>query len=495
MYPSVAERRAADTRTLVPTPFTPGRSRNTVADVLDLPLDGPVPSVLAALGGVALVVALVVARRRWTALGIGVLVAVALGLLANPLVVHAAALFPEDLPPEVVAWGAAGIGGLALAITVAVRSGFGRALLALGCGLLVVVGASAQVNAYYAYFGTVGEVVGRGVQVASIEALPAAPAPTSPAAPSSAAPSPAAQSPAGPSPAGPSPAAPVPDDPARSAPETTPVVTRATGHTTGKGTPATARIPGTTSGFPARDGFVYLPPGYSPTGPRLPVMVMVAGQPGGPADWLAAGRLVSQLDRFAAAHGGLAPVTLVVDPTGSDFGNTACLDSPLGNAEAYLARDVPDWVRTRLRVDTNPAHWTFAGFSFGGTCALQLATRFPQVYGSFVDLQGEQEPSLGPDRARTVQTLFGGDTAAFDAVVPLTALATHRYPDSWGFFASGAEDGLFLGYMNTVSTAARQAGMTVRAVPVAGQGHSWAVAQTQLVPALEWLSPRLGFTA
>jgi hypothetical protein len=29
---------------------------------------------------------------------------------------------------------------------------------------------------------------------------------------------------------------------------------------------------------------------------------------------------------------------------------------------------------------------------------------------------------------------------------------------------------------------------------VPGQGHSWGVPITQLVPALEWLSPRLGFT-
>ena len=37
---------------------------------------------------------------------------------------------------------------------------------------------------------------------------------------------------------------------------------------------------------------------------------MIGGQPGGPRDWLDAGKLASRLDAFAAAHRGLAPVVV-----------------------------------------------------------------------------------------------------------------------------------------------------------------------------------------
>jgi len=457
-----------------------------MSTVLELPLvDGPLPLVLTGLAAVALLGLLALprgGRRRAAAAVAGLLVTALLVAVANPLVIDGMGLFPQDLPREVVGWSAVGIGALALAVAGAVRAGIGRTVLALGCGLLVVLGAASQVNAYYARFTTLADLVGPGPDVV---ALPVAPAASVPAA-GVPAPSVATTAPH---------AKPTPEDPARSGSESTPVVSRAKpGGGKAKGTLAAAHIPGAASGFPARDGYVYLPPAYSPTGPRLPVMVLVAGQPGGPGDWLSAGRLVAQLDRFAAAHQGLAPVTVVVDPTGSDFANTACLDSKLGKAETYLAKDVPDWVRGQLRVDTNPSHWTFGGFSFGGTCALQLATRFPHVYGSFIDLQGEQEPSLGPDRRQTVQTLFGGDSAAFEAVLPMRQLATRTFHGSWGFFASGSKDTLFLGYMSAVSNAATRAGMTVTTVTVPGQGHSWAIPQSQLIPALEWLSPHLGFT-
>ena len=90
-----------------------------------------------------------------------------------------------------------------------------------------------------------------------------------------------------------------------------------------------AVIPGTVSGFQSRDAYVYLPPAYlgSPR-PALPVLVLFSGQPGGPADWLTGGALRSRLDRFAAEHAGVAPVTVVVDPNGSAVGKHAVHGQP-----------------------------------------------------------------------------------------------------------------------------------------------------------------------
>ncbi|MFJ7990550.1 hypothetical protein [Streptomyces sp. NPDC096351] len=111
-----------------------------------------------------------------------------------------------------------------------------------------------------------------------------------------------------------------------------------------KGRLTTAQIPGTASGMSARDAYVYLPPAYQ-TSPRplLPVVVLMAGQPGSPEDWINSGQLPEIMDTFAAQHDGLAPV-VVADPLGSAFTNTLCVDSPIAKAQTYLAHDVPQWI-------------------------------------------------------------------------------------------------------------------------------------------------------
>ncbi len=128
---------------------------------------------------------------------------------------------------------------------------------------------------------------------------------------------------------------------------------------------------------------------------------MLAGQPGSPEDWLNGGKLAMTMDAFAREHHGLAPVVVVPDGTGSQLANPLCLDSQLGKVASYLAVDVPTWIKTHLQVDPDPRSWAVGGLSYGGTCSLQLATNHPEVYPTFLDLSGQEEPTLG-DRRRTV---------------------------------------------------------------------------------------------
>jgi S-formylglutathione hydrolase FrmB len=273
----------------------------------------------------------------------------------------------------------------------------------------------------------------------------------------------------------------------------TPVVDRWTGPATGASTMATAPIPGTLSGFTGRPAQIYLPAAYNtPNPPLLPVLVLVAGQPGGPDDWVTAGRLQQLMDSVATAHNGLAPVTVVVDPNGGDTDNTMCMDSVIARADTYLSKDVPAWIEANLGVDSDKARWAFGGWSYGGTCALQMATRHPDVYPNFVDMAGEREPALSADRTQTIQQAFNGDTAAFTALTPLTLLARNKYPQVWGYFSNGSEEQQVGQWTTEVSTAAQQAGMTVRTQVVPGQGHSWGVPHASLPPALDFLGQRLG---
>jgi hypothetical protein len=152
---------------------------------------------------------------------------------------------------------------------------------------------------------------------------------------------------------------------------------------------------------------VYLPPAYL-TRPRarLPVLVMVTGQPGSPRDWFTGGQLAVRLDAFAAAHDGLAPVVVVPDVLGGPLANPLCLDSPLGNSASYLDMDVPAWIDATLHANRDRHRWAIGGYSSGGTCALQAGIRSPRTYPTVVDISGQDEITLG-SRADTAAPRSG----------------------------------------------------------------------------------------
>ncbi|MEU4648753.1 alpha/beta hydrolase [Nocardia fluminea] len=261
----------------------------------------------------------------------------------------------------------------------------------------------------------------------------------------------------------------------------------------GRGRVLTASVPPTASGFTAREAQIYLPPAYfADPRPLLPVLVLLAGEPGAPQDWFVGGRLTETMDSFARAHNGLAPVVVVADGTGSQLANPLCLDSRLGNVATYLAVDVPNWTRANLQIDPDPRSWAVGGLSYGGTCALQLATNYPAVYPAFLDMSGQDEPTLG-DRQRTVDAAFGGDTEALLRTNPLDLLRSRAYPDSAGAFVVGADDETYRPQVERMYQAAKDAGMDVRLRILPG-GHNFALWEFGLRDQLPWLATRLGLT-
>jgi S-formylglutathione hydrolase FrmB len=222
------------------------------------------------------------------------------------------------------------------------------------------------------------------------------------------------------------------------------------------------------------------------------VLVLLAGQPGDPDDWVGAGNLASILDRFAADNRGLAPVVVVADPIGSRFADPLCVDSRRGNAETYLSTDLPRWVAQHFTVDTNPRAWAIAGASFGGTCALQLGTNHPEVYPTFLDVSGSAEPTLGT-RSRTVTAAFGDDEAAFVRVNPLDLLSRHPYRGSAARSVVGADDRDSQADARRVYAAATAAGMSTGYDEAPGS-HDWRCFTAALTRELPWLGQRMGLT-
>ncbi|NUU32097.1 esterase [Arthrobacter sp. C9C5] len=390
----------------------------------------------------------------------------ALVLGVHWFLVYPIAFFPDVLPPEVLAWSVPAVTALLLALhrswTVwrslprpARRRGF--AVTAAAAAFAGVLALSAiQINAYFGLNHTVGDLAGAAVaRIPGLEeGLKRQPGERAPV-------SLARWTPSGALPAA--------------------------------GLIRTATIPGAVSGFRSRDAYVYLPPAYqaSPR-PALPVLVLFSGQPGSPADWVTGGALRSRMDRFAAAHHGVAPVVVVVDPNGTPNGNTLCMDSRIARADTFLARDVPAWIDGTLDVDPDPRQWAAGGFSFGATCAIQMATRHPDVYSAALAFSSEQEPALAKERHKTIEASFGGDTAAFERQTPLHLMQHRRFDGNALYFGAGERDPQFIEYMHVLAGAARSAGFSVDEQVIPRTGHSWTVAAMGLSAGLDFMAPRWG---
>lgn len=253
----------------------------------------------------------------------------------------------------------------------------------------------------------------------------------------------------------------------------------------------TAQIPGTVSGFHARAASLYLPPAALVADPpTLPVVVAFSGQPGSPADMFASGRIAGTLDEYAAHHDGLAPIVVVPDQLGAPGRNPMCVDSTLGDSASYVTIDVVNWIKAHLRVPRDPRYWAVAGYSQGGTCAIQFGSEHPELFRSILDISGEDAPTIG---AGTVTTAFGGSAAAYDAAKPVDVLSRDApYRDTTAIFGVGSRDRTFAPQVNEVMTAAGAAGMRTRLVDSPGTGHDWNTVRYVLSRALPQLADRMG---
>lgn len=256
------------------------------------------------------------------------------------------------------------------------------------------------------------------------------------------------------------------------------------------------KIPSNDAAFTPRDAYIYLPPAYfTEQRPLLPVVVLMAGQPGSPGDWFNMGGLDSIMNSYAAQHQGLAPVVVVVDQLGGDWTNPLCSDTSHGKVATYLQETVPTWLEENLQVSTDHSQWAIGGLSNGGTCALQVVTRAPEVYPTFFDLSGEGHPSLGGED-RTITKGFDGDRAAYEANDPLTTLGktSYRGKNVAGIFAIGAkDDAKYTANLKTLYTAAQSAGMEVQWKEYDGK-HEWKVWSAAFADTLPWFATRSGLT-
>lgn len=284
-----------------------------------------------------------------------------------------------------------------------------------------------------------------------------------------------------------------------------------------KGVVVPVNIDDNASHFPHRRELVYLPPAWfnSNPPPRLPAVMMISSAFNTPGDWLGPGGAFTAIDNFAAAHHGFSPVLVFVDPTGSFDNDTECVNGSRGNAADHLTKDIVPFIVSNFGVSADRANWAVAGWSMGGTCAVDLAVMHPELFSAFVDIAGDRSPNVGP-RDQTIAKLFGGDHAAWAAFDPLTVIARHgRYTGLSGWFdvpgssepRDVAEEANSTGgapgtdpaanpegqdaAANALCAAASANGIACAVVSQPGK-HDWPFAAQAFTAALPWLASTLG---
>ena len=128
---------------------------------------------------------------------------------------------------------------------------------------------------------------------------------------------------------------------------------------------------------------------------------MVGGEFGNPTDWPTTGEAQRTADDFAAAHDGNAPILVFVDTSGKFSNDTECVNGVRGNAADHLTKDVVPYVISHFGVSADPAKWGIVGWSSGGTCALLTTVMHPELFSTFVDIDGLPWPNAG-SREQTI---------------------------------------------------------------------------------------------
>jgi enterochelin esterase-like enzyme len=246
-----------------------------------------------------------------------------------------------------------------------------------------------------------------------------------------------------------------------------------------------------------RVGYVYLPPQYFESQYahyRFPVIELIHGQPGDPADWINVVGATQTLNALIRAHQASPVVLVMPSANGGNRISLQCLNQVGGPADlTYLAQDVPNDIARMLRVQQPGLGWGVAGYSEGGYCAANMALRYRYRYGFAASLSGYFAPYDNKLASGKLVSPFGSDTALRLENTPLDEVravaAGARLPQFW--LGAGAADKLDVANATYFAQELQVHEASVPLVLTPGGGHTIGTWHAEVPPMLSWMSEGL----
>ncbi|MDW6023801.1 alpha/beta hydrolase family protein [Mesorhizobium sp. BAC0120] len=247
----------------------------------------------------------------------------------------------------------------------------------------------------------------------------------------------------------------------------------------------------------------YKPFPHPAEGERWPVVYLLHGLTGKDRDWFTWGNLGPILDQ-AIADGRIPPL-IVVAP---GFGDSWYVDNPdpggYGRVDTALATDLVHAVDYRFPTAACRFGRAVGGLSMGGAGAVLQGLNHPDTYVAVMSLSGALHQPLAQDdpRLRWIPSLYRNvfgdpfDRERFNAANAFNRVGKLRMASQRPAFylTIGDQD-----YPDLIEASAlfhnklRELGIDTT-LRIGKGGHFWDTWQQAIIPALEWLAPKLDRT-
>lgn len=236
---------------------------------------------------------------------------------------------------------------------------------------------------------------------------------------------------------------------------------------------------------------VYLPPGYSTSTMRYPVMYET---PWGLNSWSKAVHIQNVLDTMIDT--GAFPATIVVfaSEAHGPYADSQCANAANGTEwfDTYVTNTLVPYVDSTYRTIPTPAARSTMGFSTGGYCAAMLALKHPDLFSTAISFSGYYQAGIISNQTLNGWRIFGGNA---NAEAPYTSLrlagllSPAQRRAAFLVLEANPNEAFYGPQYAAMVAAAHAAGISVAEYPSA-LGHSWNAERVLMPQVLVTLAQR-----